>query len=64
MAKQIYRELTKQNEWQGNPSLGLESWVNIDATWLPIEGRNDWIDDRGGSTPEEAIAALAKALNL
>ena len=27
MTKQIYKEWTKQEEWWGNPSLGLESWV-------------------------------------
>jgi len=36
----------------------------VEAKWLMVEGERDWIDDRGGDTPESAIAALAKALNL
>ena len=27
MAKQIFREWTKQEKWWGNPSLGYESWA-------------------------------------
>ena len=27
MSKQIFAEWTKQDEWWGNPALGLESWA-------------------------------------
>ena len=27
MPKQIYKEWTKQEEWEGNPSLGYDSWA-------------------------------------
>jgi hypothetical protein len=36
----------------------------VEALWLQIEGRKDWIGDLVGDTPEEAITSLAKALNL